>query len=70
MCRMRAIIFFQCLLIFFMNSQFSFSAEEAPLENEPCCRVRSLLGNDRDEARVERGLSEAIRENNLHKVAY
>jgi hypothetical protein len=72
MCRMRAIIFFQCLLIFFMNSQFSFSAGQVRTQNsdESSCSARCVVGATAEESRVERELSKAIEENNLHKVGY
>ena len=63
---MRAIIFFQCVLIFFMNSQFVFSAEAASSEKRSKC----LFGDDRKQARdVERALNKAI-EKNDHATVY
>ena len=57
---MRAIIFFQCVLIFFMNSQFVFSAEAASSENRSKC----LFGHDRKQAQdMEIALKKAIEKN-------
>ena len=68
MCRMRAIIFFQCFLIFFMNSQFVFSAEAAPPARSSCPRANCLSEIDYKEAQVERSLDEAMTRNDNHAV--
>ena len=68
----RTIMFFKCVLLFFMNSQFSFSAAKDPAktDNKICCSAKCIIGATAEESRVERALREAIAENNLHKVGY
>ena len=72
MLRLRVTVLFQCVLLFFMNSQFVFSATEASAKshNEICDSKSCVLGDTAHESRVEKMLTEAILEKNSQKVAY
>ncbi len=68
----RTIMFFKCVLIFFMSSQFSFSAAEDPAQADKkiCCSAKCVIGDTTEESRVQKKLKKAILEKNPHKVAY
>lgn len=67
MCRSRAIFFFQCVLVFFMNSQFSFSAAEVNAQSNvvSSCPARCVVGD------IENAIKdEEVKIAKVAKVAY